>query len=110
MMYEHLFFPSQLARSSKKMVSKLTTNNQQQIYMISSINHHISILHLRVHNRYVDVLSEGESEIPRDTDSTGQPWHVLKLQRTKWYDLLDAKDRVEAFQGVWRVYHYLLRN
>lgn len=76
--------------------------------MVSSINHHIAILHLRIHKRYLDVLSTGESSFPTDSDPD-QLWHVLKLQRTRWYDLLDAEDRVEALKGVWSLFHYQLR-
>jgi hypothetical protein len=75
--------------------------------MISSINHHISILHLRVHRRYLDILTDGHSDYPPAADD--QPWHVLKLQRTRWLDLFDANDRVEALQGVWRLFHHQLR-
>jgi hypothetical protein len=77
--------------------------------MVSSINHHLAILHLRVHRRYLDMLTTGESEWPADTDSTGQGWDELRLRRTRWYDVLDGEERVEAFQGVWRIFHYLMR-
>ncbi|RHZ67751.1 uncharacterized protein CDV56_109581 [Aspergillus thermomutatus] len=79
------------------------------IYMISSINHHVAILHLRIHRRYLDVLTTGESDFPPESDTPDQPWQVLKLRRTKWYDLFDAQERLEVFQGVWTMFHYLLR-
>ncbi|KAJ6134357.1 hypothetical protein N7523_000679 [Penicillium sp. IBT 18751x] len=78
------------------------------VYMISSINHHIAILHLRVHRRYLEVLTQGDSTYPTDSDPD-QPWHVLKLQRTRWYDLFDANDRVEALKATWSLFHYQLR-
>lgn len=77
--------------------------------MLSSINHHISILHLRVHRRYIDIITSGESCFPSDSDATGQPWHALQLRRTKWYDLFDAEERLEVFKGVWTIFHHLLR-
>lgn len=77
--------------------------------MVSSINHHVSIVHLRIHQRYLDVLSSGDSTFPPDSTDPNQPWHVLKLQRSRWYDLLDASDRVEALKGVWSLFHYQLR-
>jgi hypothetical protein len=77
-----------------------------QIYMISSINHHVSILHLRVHRRYLDILTYGDSTFPA---TEGEPWHVLKLQRTRWFDLLDTNDRIEALKGVWQLFHHQLR-
>ncbi|KAF4280046.1 hypothetical protein KXX16_003244 [Aspergillus fumigatus] len=79
------------------------------IYMLSSINHHVAILHLRIHRRYLDLLTTGESDFTAETDTPDQTWQVLKLRRTKWYDLFDAQERLEVFQGVWTMFHYLLR-
>ncbi|KAE8349990.1 hypothetical protein BDV28DRAFT_140017 [Aspergillus coremiiformis] len=79
------------------------------IYMVSSINHHLAILHLRVHRRYIDIITFGESEFPSDSKTAGQPWHVLQLRRTKWYDLFNAEERVEIFKGLWSIFHHLLR-
>ncbi|KAI9368252.1 hypothetical protein BJX61DRAFT_233312 [Aspergillus egyptiacus] len=77
------------------------------IYMLSSINRHVAILHLRIHRRYLDILTHGTSEVPGD--SVEQPWHILKLRRTRWYDLFDAQDRLEVFRGIWTLFHCLLR-
>ncbi|GAD98926.1 hypothetical protein AOR_1_1520054 [Paecilomyces variotii No. 5] len=79
------------------------------IYMVSSINHHISILHLRVHRRYLDALTAGKIEQDVEPADSEQPWHVIQLRRTRWFDFLNATDRVEAFEGLWRVFHYLMR-
>jgi hypothetical protein len=75
--------------------------------MVSQINHHVSILHLRVHRRYIECLTHGVSETTDGGDSE-HPWYVLKLRRSKWYDLMDGEQRIEAFQGLWRVFHYLM--
>jgi hypothetical protein len=79
-----------------------------QIYMLSSINHHLSILHLRIHRRYLDIITTGSSSIPPDS-SPDHPWHVLKLRRTRWFDLFDAQDRLEVFKGIWTLFHCSLR-
>lgn len=76
--------------------------------MVSSINHHISILHLRVHRRYLEIVTTGESDCTTESDED-QPWYDLKLRRTRWYDFFEVKDRVEAFEGIWRIFHYNLR-
>lgn len=78
--------------------------------MISSINHHISILHLRVHPRYLEWLA-GEQDKPatENTQPHSQPWHKLELRRTKWFDLLKAEDRVEALDGIWGLFGWLMR-
>ncbi|KAL3466291.1 hypothetical protein BJX64DRAFT_250529 [Aspergillus heterothallicus] len=83
------------------------------IYLLSSINHHLSILHLRIHQRYLDILTTGTSDVPPEDspeDSPEEhPWHVLKVRRTRWYDLFDAQDRVEVFRGIWTLFHCQLR-
>ncbi|CAG8889605.1 unnamed protein product [Penicillium egyptiacum] len=93
-------------RMSYLQIGKVQESPFDDIYMISSINHHVSILHLRVHKRYLDILTNGESTFPA---TEGEPWHVLKLQRTRWFDLFDTNDRIEALKGVWRLFHHQLR-
>lgn len=78
--------------------------------MVSSVNHHVSLVRLRVHYRYLDCLTKGQDfneaklQIPSEAS-----WDTLQLCRTKWYDLLNTKDRLEAFEGVWRIFHFLMR-
>ncbi|KAJ5400358.1 hypothetical protein N7465_010847 [Penicillium sp. CMV-2018d] len=93
-------------RMSYLQIGKVQESPFDDIYMVSSINHHVSILHLRVHRRYLDMLTNGESTFPT---TEGEPWHVLKLQRTRWFDLLDTNDRIEALKGVWQLFHHQLR-
>ncbi|KAL4779320.1 hypothetical protein BJX76DRAFT_92042 [Aspergillus varians] len=79
------------------------------IYMLSSINHHLAILHLRVHRRYLDIVTTGTSHI-HEHSPPDHPWHVLKLRRTRWYNLFDVEDRLEVFKGIWTIFHCLLRH
>ncbi|KAK9847542.1 hypothetical protein MYU51_018641 [Penicillium brevicompactum] len=96
-------------RMSYMQIGKVQECPFDDIYMISSINHHVAILHLRVHRRYLDILTDGHSSYPADSGSDEQPWHVLKLQRTRWLDLFDANDRIEALRGIWQLFHHQLR-
>lgn len=34
---------------------------------------------------------------------------MLKVRRSRWYNLLDKEDRVEAMRGVWGVIGWLMR-
>ncbi|KAJ9396855.1 hypothetical protein DTO282F9_6258 [Paecilomyces variotii] len=90
-------------------IGKPKDNPFDDIYMISSINHHVSIVHLRVHRSYINALTTGKVEQPVGPTDSEQPWHVIHLRRTRWFDLLKATDRVEAFEGLWRIFHYLMR-
>lgn len=82
--------------------------------MISSLNHHISILHMLVHPAYLHYLATGTTPAttsPSSSDTTSQQPSPpgLELRRSRWYDLLDAGDRAEAMSGVWGVMAWLMR-
>jgi hypothetical protein len=74
--------------------------------MVSSLNHHVSLLKLRVHPLYLQYLTEGKlpENMPADME-----WCSPKFQRTRWFDLFDVNDRTEAMRGIWGVFSYLMR-
>ncbi|KAF1940710.1 hypothetical protein EJ02DRAFT_379172 [Clathrospora elynae] len=76
------------------------------VFMVSSLNHHISLLKLRIHPAYLQYITEGKmpDEAPSDPN-----WCSPKLQRTRWFDLFDIDDRTEAMRGIWGVMFYLMR-
>lgn len=75
-----------------------------QIYLVSSVNHHLSIIHARVHTRYIDHLTKGG-----DLAEQHEEWWKLEMRRSQWFDLLDPGDRFEAMRGVWAVISWLMR-
>jgi hypothetical protein len=74
--------------------------------MVSSLNHHISILRLHVHPLYLQYLTDGilPKDAPAETD-----WCSPKLQRTRWFDLFNVSDRTEAMRGIWGIMSYSMR-
>lgn len=74
--------------------------------MVSSLNHHISILKLTVHQAYMDFLASGTLPVPKPEQAD---WCKPKLQRSQWLDLFNVDDRVLAFRGIWGVMEYLGR-
>jgi hypothetical protein len=78
-----------------------------EVFMISSLNHHISVLKLRVHPLYAQFLLEGK--LP-DKIEAACAWASPVLNRTRWYDLFNVHDRVEAMRGLWGVMGYLMRS
>ena len=75
--------------------------------MVSSLNHHISVLRLRVHPCYIQYLTEGT--LPKNTPSDPN-WCSPQLYRTRWFDLFDLEDRTEAMRGIWGITSYLMRH
>ena len=74
--------------------------------MVSSLNHHVSLLKLHVHSAYLDYITHGK--LP-DGQPSDPDWCSPKLQRTRWFDLFNVDDRTEAMRGFWGVMSYLLR-
>lgn len=89
------------------------------VFVISSLFHHISILRVRVPDRLLAVLDGGpeEDEEDENVDGTGKgrggkggkKARKLDVYRTKWYDFFIPEDRVEAMKAIWAVMAYAMR-
>jgi len=79
----------------------------KQVFLVSSLNHHISILKLTVHVAYLDYLRS--ETMPTGLPDDAAAWCRPKVQRTRWYDFFDEPQRIEAFRGLWGVTAYLTR-
>ncbi|KAI9818323.1 MAG: hypothetical protein M1832_004441 [Thelocarpon impressellum] len=78
------------------------------VFLVSSLNHHVSILRLRVSAAYLAFLETGA--LPSSPDRGGdEPWYVLRLHRTRWLDLFVAADRMQAMRALWGVLAYQMR-
>jgi hypothetical protein len=73
---------------------------------VSSLNHHVSLLRLRVHDAYMDFLETGKMPAP---ESVPADWSAPVLHRTRWYDLIDPRDRAEVLRGLWGMVGFLSR-
>ncbi|KAH6677511.1 hypothetical protein B0J14DRAFT_689869 [Halenospora varia] len=71
------------------------------VFMVSALNHHVSIVRVRVPEKLLSVLSGGEVE---------EGWEKLPMWRSKWYDLFIGNERVEAMELVWGMISYLMRS
>ncbi|KAL6811713.1 hypothetical protein V8C40DRAFT_257962 [Trichoderma camerunense] len=74
------------------------------VFVISSILHHISILRVRVPDRLLEVLG-GSPE----TDVTRRSWGRVQGWRSQWFDLFDTEQRLAAMRMLWAVMAYQMR-
>ncbi|KIV90944.1 hypothetical protein PV10_05544 [Exophiala mesophila] len=83
------------------------------IYMLSSVNHHVCLLELLIHQDYVEWLETGKAMDKGDPpvmETTEQPQrHMLYMKRSRWYDVFDVDQRKELFTGIWRVMSWVIR-
>lgn len=68
------------------------------VFGLSCINHHISMTRMRVPNKLLDQLDGQDG--PRDE---------CKMWRSKWWDMYDVEDRIDAMSCVWGMMAYTMR-
>lgn len=85
-------------------IGRVQGANYDDIFVVSSLFHHVSILRVRVPNRLLEVL-DGEPE----PDPTRRSWGKVEAWRSPWYDLFMADQRVEALKLVWIMMAYQMR-
>lgn len=87
-------------------IGKDKSSEWDDVFTVSSVNTHLSLLHLRVHPAYISWLETGAlpSPLPADED-----WCRPIVRRSRWYDLFNAEDRVEATRGLWTLFGWQAR-
>lgn len=85
-------------------IGKQRGTDYDDIFVVSCIFHHISVLRVRVPARLLEVL-EGSPE----ADLTKRSWGKVKAWRSLWFDLFCVDDRVEAMKLIWGMMAYQVR-
>ena len=85
-------------------IGKSSGVDYDDIFVVSCLFHHISILRIRVPTRLLEVL-EGSPE----PDTSRRSWGTVPAWRSKWHDLFDAADRIAAMRLMWCVMAYQMR-
>lgn len=78
------------------------------IYMVTSVNHHVALLRMRVHPSYIAWLELGLEASEESVE--GLRKDVLHVQRSEWFDMFDVKARQEFLVALWRVMCWLNRD
>lgn len=95
-------------------IGKDRRSQHDDVYLISSLNHHVSIVRFRISPQYANLIARDSSSTSypsnaEDADLSEEPRYVLAVQRSRWYDLLKPEDRGEAVRGIWGVVSWLMR-
>lgn len=83
-------------------IGKQSGADFDDVFVISSLFHHISILRVRVPMRLLEVFAGAPEENIRS-------WNKLEAWRSPWYDLFKPQDRMEAFRLLWGLNVWLMR-
>jgi len=80
------------------------------VFMVSSLHHHISISHLRVSKPYLRFLKTGKMPNKNHPFIVEGGWEKLHLNKTKYHSLMVPEERVEAAKALVAVLKYVTRN
>ncbi|KAG6241231.1 hypothetical protein E4U25_006667 [Claviceps purpurea] len=86
-------------------VGKVPDAPYDDIFVFSSLFHHMSILRVRVPTRLLEVL-DGSPE----PDATKRSWGKIEAWRSPWYDFFKADQRMAAMQTIWAVMAHQMRS
>jgi len=92
-----------------KHIGQRDTSEWDDIYMVSSVNHHVALLRMRVHPDYLAWVESGK-EVPQEEMENGMRRDVVYVQRSTWYDMFDVQSRRDFLIALWRVMCWLNRN
>jgi hypothetical protein len=81
-------------------IGKEVGSGFDDVFMVSSLNHHICIVRVRVPEKLLDVF-EGSDD--------GEGCERVVMWRSKWYDLYLKEERIEAMGLVWGMIAWLMR-
>ena len=91
-------------------IGKVEGSYWDDVFMVSSLHHHISISHLRVSKPYLRFLRTGKIPNKHHPSMREGGWEKLHLNKTKYYSLMVPEDRVEAARALVTVLKYVTRN
>jgi len=80
-------------------IGRVNGAGYDDIFLVSALNHHVSIVRARVPDKLLQAL-EGEQV---------DDWGRLVMWRSKWFDLFLAADRIEGMELIWGMMAWLMR-
>lgn len=86
-------------------IGKIAGADFDDVFVISSLFHHVSILRVRVPAKLLDVFAGA----PEEHDGGQSSWGKLEVWRSKWFDLFLPEDRLEALRLLWGVNAWAMR-
>ncbi|KAK9772722.1 hypothetical protein SCAR479_10592 [Seiridium cardinale] len=97
-------------------LGKVPGAEYDDVFVISSVFHHLSVLRVRVPMRLLDVLAGAPEDADDDNKDRKEEakgaersWGKLEVWRSKWFDMFLAQDRVEALRLLWGINAWTMR-
>ncbi|KAJ8120138.1 hypothetical protein ONZ43_g3078 [Nemania bipapillata] len=90
-------------------IGKIRGAGYDDVFVVSSLFHHLCVLRVRVPNRLLEVLDGAEEQEAGEGEGEGQSWGKLEIWRSHWFDLFVVEQRLEAMRLLWGVMAWSMR-
>ncbi|KAI5783474.1 hypothetical protein FPQ18DRAFT_419152, partial [Pyronema domesticum] len=80
------------------------------VFMVTCLHHHVSISHLRVSKPYLRFLKTGKLPNKDHPFIKEGGWEKLQLRKTRYWSLMEPKERTEAARALVTVLKWATRN
>ncbi|KAI0893192.1 hypothetical protein F4806DRAFT_477299 [Annulohypoxylon nitens] len=94
-------------------IGKVKGTDYDDVFVLSSLFHHFSVIRVRVPKKLLDVLGgELESAVQTKIGPEGESlrsWGKLEMWRSKWFDLFIVEERLEAMRLLWGMMAWVMR-
>ncbi|KAI8965542.1 hypothetical protein F5Y11DRAFT_354887 [Daldinia sp. FL1419] len=92
-------------------VGKIKGADFDDVFVLSSLFHHLCVIRVRVPNRLLEVFSgapDGNVKVEASGEKS-KSWGKLDVWRSKWYDLFIVEERLEAMRLLWGMMGWVMR-
>ncbi|CAJ2508569.1 Uu.00g135950.m01.CDS01 [Anthostomella pinea] len=84
------------------------------VFVLSSLFHHLCVLRVRVPHRLLQVLDGGSDKEGEEGEGEGHEpdercWGRLEMWRSRWFDLFVVEERLEALRLLWGMMAWAMR-
>ncbi|KAI1130141.1 hypothetical protein F5Y10DRAFT_236291 [Nemania abortiva] len=98
-------------------IGKIRGAGYDDVFVVSSLFHHLCVLRVRVPDRLLEVLDGaeeeeeelGQNEGGEGEEGKGYSWGKLEIWRSTWFDLFVVEQRLEAMRLLWGVMAWSMR-
>ncbi|TRX90525.1 hypothetical protein FHL15_008498 [Xylaria flabelliformis] len=92
-------------KAQYKAIGKIQGTGFDDVFIVSSLFHHLCVLRVRVPDRLLEVLGGAED----DRSGGRRSWDKLEIWRSTWFDLFIPEQRIEAMRLLWGVMAWSMR-
>ena len=86
-------------RARYSAIGKVGGSGADDIFLVSALNHHVSIVRARVPDSLLEALEGKDAE-----------WERVVVWRSKWFDLFLKEDRIHGMNLIWGMMAWLMRS